>query len=216
MLKVVVAEDAPLLRQGMVSVIERAGMNVVAQVGDAEALRRSVRAERPEVAVVDIRMPPTNTDDGLRAAIELRSEHPQLGVIVLSQYVEEAYARELLAGGTESVGYLLKDRVADIDRFVEAIRVVADGGCVLDPDIVALLVGTRRVADGPLASLSAREREVLGLMAEGRSNQAVARVLFMSEGAVEKHTRSIFAKLDLPADADSHRRVLAVLAYLST
>jgi DNA-binding NarL/FixJ family response regulator len=211
----VVAEDAPLLRQGMVAVLRQAGMDVVGDVSDAEALVRVVRARVPDVAVVDIRMPPTNTDDGLRAAIRLRSERPELGILVLSQYVEESYARELLAGGTEGVGYLLKDRVADVGGFVDAVRRVAARGSALDPEVVALLVGSRRAGDDTLAALSSREREVLGLMAEGRSNHAIARALFLSDGAVEKHIRSIFAKLDIHEDADSHRRVLAVLAYLS-
>jgi DNA-binding NarL/FixJ family response regulator len=209
---VLVAEDAPLLREGIVAVLATAGLDVVAQAGDAEDLLRKARRHRPDVAVVDIRMPPAHRDDGLRAALTLRAELPDLGVLVLSQYVEPAYARELLAAGAEGVGYLLKDRVGDVERFVEAVRRVAGGGSALDPEIVAVLVGRRSGAG--LARLTEREREVLAAMAEGRSNAAIARSLYVTEGAVEKHVRSIFAKLDLVAAADDHRRVLAVLAYL--
>jgi DNA-binding NarL/FixJ family response regulator len=212
--RVVVAEDAPLLREGIVHVLERAGIQVVDQAADAAELVAKVRAHRPDVAVVDIRMPPGNTDDGLRAAILLRGEQRGLGVLVLSQYVEEAYAQELLEAGTEGVGYLLKDRVGDVERFVDGVRRVGDGGSVLDPEVVALLVDRRGGTGGPLAGLSERERAVLALMAEGHSNRAIARSLFLSEGAVEKHIRAIFTKLGLHADADSHRRVLAVLTYL--
>lgn len=212
MVSVLVAEDAPLLREGIVAVLATAGLDVVAQAGDAEDLLRKARRHRPDVAVVDIRMPPAHRDDGLRAALTLRAELPDLGVLVLSQYVEPAYARELLAAGAEGVGYLLKDRVGDVERFVEAVRRVAGGGSALDPEIVAVLVGRRSGAG--LARLTEREREVLAAMAEGRSNAAIARSLYVTEGAVEKHVRSIFAKLDLVAAADDHRRVLAVLAYL--
>jgi DNA-binding NarL/FixJ family response regulator len=194
-------------------VLETGGFEVVGQAGDAEDLLRKVRAHRPDVAIVDIRMPPTHTDEGLRAAHAIRSELPDVGVLVLSQYVEEGYAMDLLSGGAESVGYLLKDRVADIERFLESVRRVADGGSALDPEVVAQMLGRRRAAD-PLAELTAREREVLGLMAEGRSNQAIAQELVVTDRAVEKHVTSIFAKLDLQATPHDHRRVLAVLAYL--
>jgi DNA-binding NarL/FixJ family response regulator len=195
-------------------VLERAGIQVVDQAADAAELVAKVRAHRPDVAVVDIRMPPGNTDDGLRAAILLRGEQRGLGVLVLSQYVEEAYAQELLEAGTEGVGYLLKDRVGDVERFVDGVRRVGDGGSVLDPEVVALLVDRRGGTGGPLAGLSERERAVLALMAEGHSNRAIARSLFLSECAVEKHIRALFTKRGLHADADSHRRVLAVLTYL--
>jgi DNA-binding NarL/FixJ family response regulator len=213
-LRVLVAEDAPLLREGIAHVLTQAGLEVVAQAADAEELLAKVRAYRPDVAVVDIRMPPANTDDGLRAAIALRAEFPRLGILLLSQYVEQAYAEELLEAGTRGAGYLLKDRVGDITSFIDSVQRVAAGGSVLDPEVVALLVGQRAANDDPLASLSNREREVLALMAEGHTNLAIARTLFLSEGAVEKHIRAIFTKLDLPADAGTHRRVLAVLAYL--
>lgn len=212
-MRVVVAEDSPLLREGIVHVLEAAGHEVVAQVGDADELLRRARAYRPDVAVIDIRMPPTHTDDGLRAALTLRAERPGLGVLVLSQYVEQTYARELLAGGAGGVGYLLKDRVADVGRFLDAVDHVGRGGSALDPEIVALLID-RRSRTGGLARLSDREGEVLALMAEGRSNSAIARALYVTDGAVEKHVRSIFTKLQFPPSADDHRRVLAVLAHL--
>lgn len=212
-MRVLVAEDAPLLRQGIVRVLELAGLDVVAEAADADDLRRKARAHRPDVAVIDIRMPPTHTDDGLRAAIELRAERPELGVLILSQHLEAAYAEELLGGGARGAGYLLKDRVGDTERFAEAVRAVGGGGSAIDPEIVAELLG-RRHPDDPLRLLTAREREVLALMAEGRSNAAVARALVVTDGAVEKHVRSIFAKLDLPVGPDDHRRVLAVLTYL--
>ncbi|HZO60441.1 MAG TPA: response regulator transcription factor [Solirubrobacterales bacterium] len=212
-MRVVVAEDSVLLREGIVRVLENAGFDVVGQVGDADELLRAVRAERPHVAVVDIRMPPTHTDDGLRAAREIRDELPSTGVLVLSQYAEEGYALDLVAEGPEGVGYLLKDRIAEMDRFVESVRRVAEGGSALDPEVVSLLVGRNR-GDDPLDELSAREREVLELMAEGRSNSSVAEQLEITERAVEKHVTSIFAKLKLPATAANHRRVLAVLTFL--
>jgi len=212
-MRVVVAEDSVLLREGIVRVLENAGFDVVGQVGDADELLRAVRAERPHVAVVDIRMPPTHTDDGLRAAREIRDELPSTGVLVLSQYAEEGYALDLVAEGPEGVGYLLKDRIAEMDRFVESVRRVAEGGSALDPEVVTLLVGRNR-GDDPLDELSAREREVLELMAEGRSNSSVAEQLEITERAVEKHVTSIFAKLKLPATAANHRRVLAVLTFL--
>jgi len=211
--RVVVAEDSVLLREGVVRLLTEAGMEVVAQAGDAEDLLRKVRGHHPDVAVIDVRMPPTQTDEGLRAAARIRAEHPGTGVLVLSQYVEEGYALELLADGAAGVGYLLKDRVADVDRFTDAVRRVGEGGSALDPEVVARLLGRSRRQD-PLAALSPREREVLALMAEGRSNRAVAETLVVTERAVEKHVTSIFSKLDLPPTADDHRRVLAVLTYL--
>jgi DNA-binding NarL/FixJ family response regulator len=187
----------------------------VGQAGDAEDLVRKVRAHKPEAAVVDIRMPPTNTDDGLRAARQIREELPGTGVLVLSQYVEEGYALDLVADTAEGVGYLLKDRVADVERFADSVRRVGEGGSALDPEVVSLLLGRRRRED-PLEALTAREREVLELMAEGRSNRAIAEQLVITERAVEKHVTSIFSKLDLPPTAEDHRRVLAVLTFLRT
>ncbi len=212
-MRVVVADDSVLLREGVVRLLEDAGMEVVGQAGDAEDLVRKVRAHKPDVAVVDVRMPPTNTDDGLRAAQQIRAELPGTAVLVLSQYVEEGYALELLADDAEGVGYLLKDRVAEVDRFIDAVRRVADGGSALDPEVVSQLLGRRRRED-PLAELTPREREVLGLMAEGRTNQAIAEQLVVSERAVEKHVTGIFSKLGLATSAQDHRRVLAVLTYL--
>jgi DNA-binding NarL/FixJ family response regulator len=211
--RVVVADDSVLLREGIVRLLEDAGMEVVGQAGDAEDLVRKVRAHKPDVAVIDVRMPPTNTDDGLRAAQEIRAELPEVALLVLSQYVEETYAVELLEAGSEGVGYLLKDRVAEVDRFIDAVRRVADGGSALDPEVVSGLLGRRRSED-PLAELTPREREVLELMAEGRTNQAIADELVVSERAIEKHVTSIFSKLGLATSATDHRRVLAVLAYL--
>ena len=213
-MRVVVAEDSVLLREGVVRLLQEAGMDVVGQAGDAEDLLRKVRAHKPDVALVDIRMPPTQTDEGLRAAATIRAEQPQTGVLVLSQYVEEAYALELLADNAEGVGYLLKDRVADVERFVDSVRRVGEGGSALDPEVVARLVGRRRRED-PLSALSPREREVLGHMAEGRSNHGIAEALVVTERAVEKHVTSIFTKLSLPASAEDHRRVLAVITYLN-
>jgi DNA-binding NarL/FixJ family response regulator len=211
--RVVVADDSVLIRQGVVSVLESAGFEVVAQAGDAEDLVRKVHAHKPDVAIIDVRMPPDNTDDGLRAAIKLRAEEPGLRVLVLSQYVEPDYAQALLANDAAGVGYLLKDRVSDVEHFVDAIERVAGGGSALDPEVVSHLVG-RQQPDSPVELLTPREREVLGLMAEGRSNGAIAEEFVVSERAVEKHVTSIFGKLGLaPAPAD-HRRVLAVLAYL--
>jgi DNA-binding NarL/FixJ family response regulator len=208
-----VAEDSVLLREGIVRVLEDAGFEVVGQAADAEDLMRKVRAHKPDAAVVDIRMPPTNTDDGLRAAREIRRELPSIGVLVLSQYAEEGYALELVADSAEGVGYLLKDRVAEIERFIDAVRRVAEGGSALDPDVVSLLLGRRR-RDDPLQELTDREREVLELMAEGRSNRAISEQLVITERAVEKHVTNIFSKLDLPSTAEDHRRVLAVLTFL--
>jgi DNA-binding NarL/FixJ family response regulator len=212
-MRVVVADDSVLMREGIVRLLSEAGFEVVGQAGDADDLKRKVRAHKPDVAVIDIRMPPTNTDDGLQAALELRAELPDTGVMVLSQYVEEGYAVDLLSEGGEGVGYLLKDRVADVKLFVDAVSRVADGGSALDPEVVAHMLKRKR-ADDPLDELTPREREVLGLMAEGRSNRAVAEALVVTERAVEKHVTSIFGKLRLTASPEDHRRVLAVLTYL--
>jgi DNA-binding NarL/FixJ family response regulator len=212
-MRIVIADDSVLLREGAVRLLDDAGFDVVGQAGDGEELLRKVRAHKPDVAVVDIRMPPTHVDEGLKAAKVIREELPGTGVLVLSQYVEERYAVELLANGADGVGYLLKDRIAEIDRFVDAVRRVGEGGSVLDPEVVAHMLG-RRERDDPLESLTPREREVLALMAEGRTNRAIASELIVSERAVERHVTSIFGKLDLPAGQQDHRRVLAVLAYL--
>src|SRR5436309_8321321 len=212
-MRIVIADDAVLLREGAVRLLEEAGFDVVAQAGDAEDLLRKVRAHKPDVAIIDVRMPPDNADDGLRAALTIRNELPEVGLLLLSQYVEDRYLGELLGGGAEGVGYLLKDRLAEVDRLTEAVERVAAGGSVLDPEVVAQMVGRRR-ADGPLESLTARERDVLNLMAEGRTNRAIAEELFVSERAVERHVTSIFTKLELPPSERDHRRVLAVLAYM--
>src|SRR3982751_2608762 len=199
-LRVVVADDSVLLREGLCRLLETSGFDVVGQAGDGEDLLRKVGAHKPDVAVVDIRMPPTHTDEGLRAAHRIRAEHPDTAVLVLSQYVEEAYALELLSETTERTRYLLKDRVADVESFTDAVRRVAGGGSALDPEVVALLLGRRRRED-PLAELTPREREVLALMAEGRTNAAMADVLVVTERAVEKHVTGIFSKLGLPPAA---------------
>ncbi|HVG74909.1 MAG TPA: response regulator transcription factor [Thermoleophilaceae bacterium] len=212
-MRVVVADDSVLLREGVVRLLEENGFEVVGQAGDADDLIRKVRAHKPDVAVVDIRMPPTNTDDGLRAALEIRAELPDTGVLVLSQYVEEGYALDLVGDSAGGVGYLLKDRVADVDRFVDSVKRVADGGSALDPEVVSQLVGRAR-RDDPIDELTPREREVLELMAEGRSNNAIAEHMTVTERAVEKHVTSIFGKLDLAPAPEDHRRVLAVLAFL--
>jgi DNA-binding NarL/FixJ family response regulator len=211
--RVVVAEDSVLLREGIVRILEDSGIEVVGQAGDAEDLLRKVRAHTPDVAITDVRMPPSHTDEGLRAAHEIRADLPEVGVLVLSQYVEQGYALDLLADNAAGVGYLLKDRVADVDAFLDAVRRVAAGGSALDPEVVSQLLGRRR-RDDPLDELTPREREVLGLMAEGRSNQAIADALVVTERAIEKHVTSIFSKLDLVNAPEDHRRVLAVLAYL--
>jgi DNA-binding NarL/FixJ family response regulator len=211
--RVVVADDSVLLREGIVRLLEESGFEVVGQAGDAEDLVRKVSAHKPDVAIVDIRMPPTNTDDGLRAALEIRGRLPDTGVLVLSQYVEEGYALDLVGDSAGGVGYLLKDRVADVERFVDAVKRVAEGGSALDPEVVSQLLGRSR-RDDPLESLTPREREVLELMAEGRSNRAVSEQLVITERAVEKHVTSIFGKLDLAPAPEDHRRVLAVLTYL--
>jgi DNA-binding NarL/FixJ family response regulator len=211
--RVVLAEDSVLLREGLVRLLGEAGTEVVAAVADGPSLVRAVVEHRPDVAVVDVRMPPTHTDEGLRAAVEARRAVPSTAVLVLSQYVEVAYADELLADGAGGVGYLLKDRVAEIDQFLSALDDVVGGGTVLDPQVVAQLFARRR-RDDPVQTLSPREREVLGLIAEGHSNTAIARQLVVTPGAVEKHTQHIFAKLGLAPDEDQHRRVMATLAYL--
>ena len=212
-MRVVVADDSVLLREGIVRILSDSGFDVVGQAGDAEDLVRKVAAHKPDIAIVDVRMPPTNTDDGLRAAQKIRADQPDCGVLVLSQYIEEGYALELLSENAEGVGYLLKDRVADVERFTESVRRVGEGGSALDPEVVAQLLGRRRRED-PLEELSPREREVLELMAEGRSNHAIAEAMVVTERAVEKHVTSIFGKLRLGADSETHRRVLAVLAFL--
>jgi len=212
-MRIVIAEDSVLLREGAVRLLEEAGIEVVGQAGDAEDLLRKVRAHKPDVAITDIRMPPGQGDEGVRAAAVIRAELPDVGVLVLSQYVEERYVVELLSSGTEGVGYLLKDRIAEVDRFVDAVRRVAEGGSVLDPEVVAQMMGRRR-PDGPLETLTPREREVLALMAEGQTNRAIAGELVVTERAVERHVTSIFEKLGLSAADGGHRRVLAVLAYL--
>src|SRR5215469_1118461 len=212
-MRVVLADDSVLLREGIARLLEDAGFEVVGQAGDPEQLMLKVRSYSPDVAIVDIRMPPTHTDEGLRAAREIRDRFPKTGVLVLSQYVEAEYALDLLSESAEGVGYLLKDRVSDIGEFAAAVRRVGEGGSALDPTVVSQLVGRHR-KDDPLADLSPREREVLELMAEGRSNQAICDRLFITQRAVEKHVTSIFTKLRLPADVGDHRRVLAVLAYL--
>ena len=212
-MRVVIADDAVLLREGVARLLEDAGFEVVGQAGTAEELMLKVRSYSPDVAIVDIRMPPTHTDEGLRAAKEIREKHPDTGVLVLSQYVDPGYAFELLQESAEAVGYLLKDRVSNVDDFTSAVRRVGEGGSALDPAVVSQLVGRRR-RDDPLGELTPREREVLELMAEGLSNNAIAERLVVTERAVEKHVTSIFGKLRLGADSEHHRRVLAVLAFL--
>ena len=214
-MRVVIAEDSVLLREGLSRLLTENGFDVVAAVPDGETVLRAVEEHRPDVVVLDVRMPPTHTDEGLRAALVIRSQWPDVAVLVFSQYVEERYATELLAGETRGVGYLLKDRVADVVEFVDALTRVANGGTVLDPEVVAQLLARSR-GSHPLDKLTAREREVLSLMAEGRSNAAIAAQLVVGEGAIEKHVSGIFSKLGLlPADTD-HRRVLAVLRYLES
>jgi DNA-binding NarL/FixJ family response regulator len=213
--RIVIAEAAVLLRAGITRLLVDAGEDVVAAVGDAPSLVDAVDRLRPDLAVVDVRMPPTLTDDGIRAAAAIRKRHPEVGILVLSQYVEERYATDLLAGGSAGVGYLLKDRVADVAEFVDAARRVGSGGTALDPEVVAQLFARSRSRD-PLERLTPREREVLSLMAEGRSNVAIAKALVVGDGAVEKHVSSIFTKLDLVAAGDDNRRVLAVLRWLGT
>ena len=212
-MRIVIADDAVLLREGLIRLLTEHGHDIVAAVGDGPALVTAAAAHRPDICVVDVRMPPSHTDEGLRAAVAVRAAQPGAPVLVLSQYVELSYADDLLADRAGAVGYLLKDRVADIADFLEALDRVAAGGTVLDPEVVAQLLVQRRAVD-PLTPLTPREREVLKLMAEGRSNTAIARMLVVSEGAVEKHVGNIFTKLNLPPDDEQHRRVLAVLAFL--
>ena len=212
-LRVVIAEDSGLLREGLARLLADAGLDVVATVGDGAGLISAAEQHRPDIAVVDVRMPPGYRDEGLKAAIEIRRRLPDLTVLVLSQYVEERYGAELLESGARGTGYLLKDRVADVPEFVAAVRDVSSGGTVLDPEVVEQLLSRRRRDEG-LSSLTPREREVLALMAEGRSNHAIAGTLFVTDGAVEKHVKSIFGKLGLAQTDADHRRVLAVLTYL--
>ncbi len=211
-MRVVLADDSVLLREGLTRLLDEAGVEVVAAVGDGAALIEATVAHRPDVAVVDVRMPPSFTDEGLRAALEIRARVPGTAVLVLSQYVEESYAADLLGAGG-GVGYVLKDRVTRLSELSDALERVAGGGTVLDPEVVAALFANRRRTD-PLDRLTPREREVLGLMAEGRTNSAIGRTLVLSQGAVEKHIHSIFGKLALPPSSDDHRRVMAVLAWL--
>jgi DNA-binding NarL/FixJ family response regulator len=214
-MRVVIADDAVLLREGLVRLIEENGHTVVAAVGDGPSLVAAIAEHKPDVSIVDVRMPPSHTDEGLRAAVEARTLVPGSPILVLSQYVEVAYAEDLLADRAGGVGYLLKDRVSEVADFLDGLQRVAGGATVLDPEVVGQLL-VRRRRDDPLRSLTPREREVLGLMAEGRSNTAIARKMVVTEGAVEKHVRNIFTKLDLPPDEEQHRRVLAVLAYLQS
>jgi len=212
-MRVVIAEDLALLRDGLERLLRDNGFEVVASVRDGDSLLREIAAHKPDIAVVDIRLPPDFRDEGLRAAIEARKQSPDTAILVVSQYVEQAYAKELLADGRGGVGYLLKDRILHVVEFIEAVRRVADGGTALDPEVVAHLFSSQ-TAGGPLERLTPREQEVLALMAEGRSNNGIAETLVLTVGAVEKHIASIFSKLDLPQSGTDHRRVLAVLAYL--
>ena len=214
-IRVAIAEDSAILRDGLVQLLSDRGFEITDAVSDPEALRSSVERALPDVAVVDIRMPPTFTDEGLRTALELRRRHPRLGILLFSQYIETRYAAELLSEDAAGIGYLLKDRVADVSDFVEALERVAIGGTALDPEVVTQLIGATRRSD-TLSVLTPREREVLALMAEGRSNGAIAQALVISEGAVEKHVANIFSKLDLPVSDQDHRRVLAVLRFLES
>jgi DNA-binding NarL/FixJ family response regulator len=213
--RIVIAEDSVLLRAGLTRLLADAGEEVIAAVDNADDLLTVVERHQPDLAVVDVRMPPTHTDDGLRAALQIRGRWPAVAILVLSQYVEETYATELLADDTSGLGYLLKDRIADVAEFLDGVRRVGAGGTVLDPEVVGQLLARSRRRD-PLGRLSPREREVLGLMAEGRSNTSIARELVVSDGAVEKHVSNIFTKLDLPPTEHDHRRVLAVLRWLET
>lgn len=213
-MKVVIAEDSAVLRDGLSLLLTTRGHSVAATVSTGIGLESAVAEHQPDIAVVDVRMPPTFTDEGIRAALAVRKSVPEVGLLVFSQHVETRYAAELLAGGTQGVGYLLKDRVADTRDFVSACEQVASGGTVLDPEVVTQILGASRRAQD-LAALTAREREVLALMAEGRTNTAIAKALFVSDGSVEKHISSIFAKLGLPPSDTDHRRVLAVLRYLA-
>jgi len=213
--RIVIGEDAVLLRAGLTQLLEQAGHEVLAAVGDAPSLIDAVDRLQPELAVIDVRMPPDLTDDGIRAAVQIRRTSPGVGILVLSQYVEESYAADLLADDSARTGYLLKERVADVSEFLDAIERVGSGGTVLDPEVVAQIFARSRRRD-PIDRLSPREREVLALMAEGRTNSAIGKSLVISDGAVEKHVSNIFTKLDLPPDSDDHRRVLAVLRWLES
>jgi DNA-binding NarL/FixJ family response regulator len=212
-MRVVIADDSVLLREGLIRLVEENGCTVLAAVADGPSLIGAIVTHRPDVSIVDVRMPPSHTDEGLRAAVTARGRVPGSPILVLSQYVEASYADELLADRAGAVGYLLKDRVSEVAEFLDALRRVAAGGTVLDPEVVGQLI-VRRRRDDPLRGLTPREREVLGLMAEGRSNTAIGRKLVVTDGAVEKHVRNIFTKLGLPPDDEQHRRVLAVLTYL--
>jgi DNA-binding NarL/FixJ family response regulator len=212
-MRVVIAEDLTLLREGIASLLKDEGHEVPAAVGDGESLLAAAAEHRPDLAIVDVRMPPTQTDEGVRAAIELRRRQPEVAIVILSQYVEERYATELLSAGSRGIGYLLKDRVADVSEFMSAVRRVAAGGTAIDPEVVAQLLSRRRRTD-VLDELTPREREVLALMAEGHTNAAIAERLVVTGGAVEKHVRNVFMKLGLPPTEQQHRRVLAVLTYL--
>jgi DNA-binding NarL/FixJ family response regulator len=212
-MRVVVADDSPLLREGVAHVLAEDGIEVVAQVGDATSLVNAVERTQPDLAVIDVRMPPTQTDEGARAAVEIRSRHPEIGLLLLSQVIEAQYALTLLSEHPHGFGYLLKDRVLAIDDFLQSVHRVADGGTAIDPDVVSQLLGRRRAHD-PLDELTPREREILALMAEGRSNHGICEKLFLSPKTVESHVHNIFAKLRITAAADDHRRVMAVLAYL--
>jgi DNA-binding NarL/FixJ family response regulator len=214
-IRVAIAEDSAILRDGLVQLLVDRGFEITAAVSDAQGLGQAIERDCPDVAVIDIRMPPTFTDEGLRAAIDLRRRHPGLGILLFSQYIETRYAADLLADDAAGIGYLLKDRVADVSDFVEALVRVASGGTALDPEVVTQLLGASRRTDS-ISGLSARERQVLSLMAEGRSNAAIATALVVSEGAVEKHVANIFTKLDLPVSQSDHRRVLAVLRFLDS
>jgi DNA-binding NarL/FixJ family response regulator len=213
--RVVVADDAIILREGLARLLGEAAFEVIGLAANADELFALVERDRPDVAIVDIRMPPTHTDEGLQAAKLIRARWPQVGILVLSQYVQARYAVELLAGGTERVGYLLKDRVSDLDELAASVRRIGEGGSVLDPAVVAQLVGQRRKGDTPLEDLTERELEVLALMAEGRSNKAIGERLFITEHTVEKHVKNILATLRLPPSEDDHRRVLAVVTFLN-
>jgi DNA-binding NarL/FixJ family response regulator len=214
-MRIIIAEDAAVIRAGLAEILIDRGHEIVAAVGDAEALKDAVAADKPDVAIIDVRMPPSHTDEGLRAAIAIRRDHPGVGILVFSQYIETRYAADLLATGSGGVGYLLKDRVANVAEFTDAIARIAAGGTALDPEVVSgLLSASRHVST--LSTLTAREHDVLALMAEGRSNSAIADRIFVSERAVEKHISNIFTKLALPPSDSDHRRVLAVLAYLGT
>jgi DNA-binding NarL/FixJ family response regulator len=213
-MRVVIADDAMILREGLARLLEEAGFTVAGLASDADELFALVQASRVDVAIIDIRMPPTHTDEGLRAAREIRSRWPGTGILILSQHVQPAYAVELLSAGTEGIGYLLKDRVSKLDELAASIRTIGEGGSVLDPTVVAQLVEQRRRRDNPLERLTEREREVLALMAEGRTNRAIGERLYISEHTVEKHVRNVFTTLQLPASADDHRRVLAVVRFL--